>query len=71
MDHAEINMYADDAELHCCGVNLQDVQSNLQSDLNHIHIWLNANRLQLNIFKFVIICYWAPGRNYEIGVQLY
>ena len=33
VDHAQINMYANDIELHCCGVDLQNVQNDLQSDL--------------------------------------
>ena len=33
VDHAQINMYADDTKLHCCGEDLQCVQNDLQSDL--------------------------------------
>ena len=33
VDHAQINMYADDTELHSCGEDLQSVQNDLQSDL--------------------------------------
>ena len=33
VDHAQINMHANDIELHCCGDDLQTVQSNLKSDL--------------------------------------
>ena len=53
--HARINMYADDTELHCCGDDLQTVQSNLQSDFYQVQDWLQANRLQLNILKSVIM----------------
>ena len=51
VEHAEVNMYADDTELHCCGNNLQTVERDLQSDLDRIHCWLGANRVQLNISK--------------------
>ena len=34
VDHAQINMYADDIELHCCGEDLHSVQNDLQSDLH-------------------------------------
>ena len=36
VEHADVNMYADDTELHCCGENLQHVQDNFQPDLNRI-----------------------------------
>jgi len=55
VEHAEVNMYADDTELHCCGNSLQTVESNRQSDLDRIHCWLQANRLQLNISKSIIM----------------
>jgi len=57
VDHAQlqINMYADDTELHCCGENLQHVEDNFQSDLNQIQCWLQANHLQLNIESHRVI----------------
>ena len=54
VDHAQINMYADDTVLHCCGEDLQCVQNDLQSDLYRVQGWLQANRLQLNILKSVL-----------------
>ena len=33
VDYVQINMYADDTELHCCGKNLLHVQDNFQFDL--------------------------------------
>ena len=43
--HANVNMYADDTELHCSGENLQHVEANFQSDLDHIQHWLQVNWL--------------------------
>ena len=43
--HAQINMYADDTELHCCGEDLWNVQCDLQLDLCRVQDWLQANRL--------------------------
>ena len=72
--HAQINMYADDTELHCCGKDLRNVQCGLQLDLCKVQDWQQANRLQLNVSKSVImligswqklqilkcvsVCYW-------------
>ena len=53
--HANVNMYADDTKPHCCGEDIQHVQDNFQSDLNQIQRWSQANQLQLNIFKSVIM----------------
>ena len=55
MEHSSINMYADDTELHCSGDKLQNVQNDLQSDLFQVQGWLQANRLQLNVTKSVIM----------------
>jgi len=55
VEHANVNMYADDTKLHCCGEDIQQVESNLQSDFNRIQHWLQLNWLQLNISKSVIM----------------
>ena len=36
VEHANVNMYADNTDLYCCGEDLQRVENNLQSDLNRI-----------------------------------
>ena len=43
--HAQINMYANDTELLCCGEDLRNVQCDLQLDLCKVQDWLQANRL--------------------------
>ena len=40
VDCAQINMYADDTELHCYGEDLQHVQNDLQSDLYQVQDWV-------------------------------
>ena len=37
-DHAQINKYSNDTEIHHCDDDLQAVQSNLQSDINRIQL---------------------------------
>ena len=44
-------------ELHCCGEDLRSVQCDLQLDLCKVQDWLQANRLQLNVSKSVIMLY--------------
>ena len=68
--HAQINMYADDTELHCCGEDLRNVQCDLQLDLCKVQDWLQANRLQLNVSKSVIMLIgsWQKLRNQSVSV---
>ena len=67
VEHSSINMYADDTELHCSVDKLQNVQNDLQSDLFRVQGWLQANRLQLNVTKSVIMLLgsWQKLRNCE------
>ena len=53
--HVQINMYADDTVLHCCGEDLWNVQNDVQFDLCRVQNWLQANRLQLNVSRSVIM----------------
>ena len=70
--HAQINMYADDTELHCYGEDLRNVQCNLQLDLCRVQDWLQANRLQLNVSKSVIMLIgsWQKLRNRSVSVSI-
>ena len=70
--HAQINMYADDTELHCCGEDLLNVQCDLQLDLCKVQDWLQANRLQLNVSKSVIMLIgsWQKLWNRSVSVSI-
>ena len=70
VDHAQINMYADDTKLHCCGEDLQCVQNDLRSDFYRVQDWLQANRLQLNISKsmLMLIGSWQKLWNHSVSV---
>jgi len=50
-----MNINADDTQLHHCGKDLGCVQDEFQLDIDRIQGWLQANRLQLNVFKSVLI----------------
>jgi len=47
----QLNMYADDMELHCSSVDLLSAQCGLQGDLNSIEFWLRTNQSSLNVGK--------------------
>ena len=47
--HSQMNMYADDTELHLCRHDLLSVLHAFQCDLDDVQAWLFVNRLQLNV----------------------
>ena len=55
-------MYVDGTELHCSGDKIQNVQNDL---LFRVQGWLQANSLQLNVTKSVIMLLgsWQKLRN--------
>ena len=70
--HVQINMYADDTELHFCDEDLQNVQNDLQFDFCRVQDWLRANRLQLNVSKSVIMLIgsWQKLQNQSVSVSI-
>ena len=46
-----LDLYADDAELHCSHSDLHMVETFLQSDLNSVSTWLLSSHLCLNVDK--------------------
>ena len=47
----DINMYADDTELHFCHSQLQRVEQVLQNEIEQVSNWMAVNRLKLNVTK--------------------
>ena len=47
----DINMFADDTELHYCHSHLQRVEEVLQNELEQVSNWMTVNRLKLNVDK--------------------
>ena len=61
-------MYADDATLFCC---MKDITSDnksvvLNNKLQHVHSWLNANRLTLSVQKTKYMLFYNNKSN-DIG----
>jgi len=52
--YSEPRMFADDTCLTLSSNNPADLQYNLKSDLAEITIWLQANKLSLNVKKYQI-----------------
>ena len=51
-------MYADDTNVTFSAPTIPDLESQINSELKHIDLWLKANKLSLNVAKteFMIIC---------------
>ena len=47
IQNCELNLYADDMEMHCSNVNLSRAEHDLQQDLNFVYSWLCVNLLSL------------------------
>ena len=72
VSHSQINLYADDTELHCCGGNLSSVQHDFQCDLDAIQVLLCFNRLQLNVSKSVVMLIGTRQKinHHDVSVDL-
>ena len=51
VNHCMLDLYADDAEMHCNHSDLNVVETCLQSDLDCVATWLHSSRLCLNVDK--------------------
>ena len=49
--NCELNLYADDMEMHCHNMDLSCAEHDLQEDLNFVYSWLCINLLSLSIKK--------------------
>ena len=41
--------------LHCCGTDLVVVQEQFQQDVDRVQVWMQSNRLQLNVAKSALM----------------
>ena len=64
----DINMYADDTELHYCHSQLQRAEQVLQNEVERVSDWMAVNRLKLNVTKSV--CMLIGSRQRVSGKDL-
>jgi len=69
----DLNLYADDMELHCSNVDLSSVESYLQGDLQSVHLWLCVNCLTFSIKKSNVMligsCQKLRGNDLHVTVD--
>ena len=52
VNHCSVSLYANDTVLYCySGPNVKDLENALNEDLSRIALWLNRNKLTVNIEK--------------------
>ena len=51
VNHCSVSLYADDTVLYCYSSNLKDLENALTEDLSRIALWVNRNKLTVNIEK--------------------
>jgi len=65
---SDINMYADDTEIHFSNNDLSVVEKALQTDVDNVSVWLVVNRLKLNVSKS--LCMLIGSRQRVSGLSL-
>ena len=49
-------IFGDDTSLTACEKSIDEIELGLSKDLESIRLWLQANKLSLNVAKIVSIC---------------
>ena len=57
LETTKANLFADDTNLSCAGLDANEIETKLKRDLDNVHSWLRCNKLTLNDSKteFMII----------------
>ena len=62
LKHTQASMSADDTNLSCTGSSPDEIEHKLNSDLESVNRWLNANKLTLNIKKTRFMLIASKGK---------
>ena len=68
LENSEPDIYADDTGIFISGNNLKMLEENVNSDLQHVCCWLQANKLSLNAVKCK---YMIIGSQYNLSHMNY
>ena len=72
IDHCMLDLYGDDAEMHCSHLDLNVVETYLQSDLDCMATWLHSSHLCLNVDKsncmLIGSCQRVAGKELNVSV---
>ena len=68
-NHTTPRLFADDTNLLVAGDSIQEIESNMNSDLAHVNQWLLANKLSLNVVKSEFILIGTAKELSSLAVQ--
>ncbi len=71
IQYSDINIYADDTEIHFCSDSVDDLHSKLQIDLDGVSEWLISNRLCVNSGKSVSMLIGLKRRVKNLCLELF
>ena len=60
VEEVDVNLYADNTELHNCHSKFEQLEVILQSALTQLFIWLAANKLKLSAPKSTCMVIFSP-----------
>ena len=65
-------LFADDSNFFCTGLNLQNLYKTVNSELDAIVNWLNANKMSLNVEKTHFMIFHPKGKkiNYKVNINI-
>ena len=69
LNHTTPRLFADDTNLTVAGDSIQEIESNMNSDLAPVNQWLLANKLSLNVVKTEFILIGTAKKLSSIAVQ--
>lgn len=66
----DFHLFADDSNLFYEHQNISELETNINTELSNVHIWLCANRLSLNIEKSNYVIFHPPQKKMQTNLNL-
>lgn len=66
--HSKVRMFADDTNISVSASNCKDIENSLNSDLEDIQLWLEANKLNLNLSKTEFMLLGSSAKLFNLAL---
>ena len=67
LQHTQASLFADDTALHCAASTAAELEDKLNEDLSRVRMWLNKNKLTLNVSKSKFMLIGGSRRLHSFG----
>ena len=67
LQHTQASLFADDTALHCTASTVAELEDKLNEDLSRVRMWLNKNKLTLNVSKSTFMLIGGLRRLHSFG----